>query len=881
MFIPRPASLMKIHIYPPDGAPFEISQEELISLWNSGLIEDGCEYRIEGMKATRPLEEFFLHLPPSPPAPQEQAPAPQVSSAPPERPGIAMRRAARAHKRNQQWTLVVGAIVLLGVGAAITIPMWMKHGKQQAQEKLRKLEASESQRIAQERAAFREELDQSVAIHTSMLPRKLEYGIEVEAVRWITWEDKPLMVFRCKLPVAVEDAEFPTAAATAYLLEDHYRSHPQLLGLVATCQKLGVSATCIVLNPNGESVSARLELPLGQWTPYAASTDPAAERGKMLRRTLRWIIEREQARGTQLTVELLPGNVISRSDGRLENTREESVHDLYERMAEDLKQLAGDPLAPFFVTHGITHRFRFPTPRRRSQEFTYEFTPERIATEAASLAAGNPLSAIPWLLAPTGSTMSVEELKAKLTWDKLYTGPTGVARITNLDMKDGHFIAHLKLRSGWRDKMNIPAYDAACTAAMRDFYASEPMEPYRRLGVLVSCIIYDQENRLITMIPGKPSGDRVSWEQMMPFSQNGQIGLKIYAERGINDDNLSDLAETERKNVPRYLHPGAEVRWVSALPDRRYRLECVLKEFSKNRPAPAEHLSGLKASLQELYRESEEMEPFRKAGVTVIFDYFDKDGTSVLSLSLSPGDSELKRKPGDGVSKEKPTPSAIDEALRLHAAEISAALPMDLNDVFRMDSMRAIGGGVLEFNGTFTMLAPGGLVNPAEGRMILKLAMESSGMWEGRTLPPIALEQTSNVVIRIAIKDKEGNPFFNYDVKPGEIMSRTPAQKDSRIDDILSQHATEFIPEKTGTLRITSLKHFSGKILEYTYTLSPELESATADPGKLKTIKSKLKAQYDGDALAYYRKHGISFRYRLHDRKGREIAVVSAGPAAD
>ncbi|WAC18826.1 hypothetical protein OVA24_16470 [Luteolibacter sp. SL250] len=114
---------MILHISLKDDQWIQMTDVELRGMWESGLLrdEDECYYWIEGMDGTRPLKEYFLHMPMAAPA----LPQPVTSPLP-----VAVADAATGpsgnRRRGKLTVLVVGVAVLAGLavlGSAIITGM--------------------------------------------------------------------------------------------------------------------------------------------------------------------------------------------------------------------------------------------------------------------------------------------------------------------------------------------------------------------------------------------------------------------------------------------------------------------------------------------------------------------------------------------------------------------------------------------------------------------------------------------------------------------------------------------------------------------------------------------------------------------------------------
>lgn len=79
---------MTLHISLKDDEWIQMTDAELRGMWESGLLrdEDECYYWIEGMDGTRPLKEYFLHMPMAATVPPQPVATPPLISLSPRLP---------------------------------------------------------------------------------------------------------------------------------------------------------------------------------------------------------------------------------------------------------------------------------------------------------------------------------------------------------------------------------------------------------------------------------------------------------------------------------------------------------------------------------------------------------------------------------------------------------------------------------------------------------------------------------------------------------------------------------------------------------------------------------------------------------------------------
>lgn len=735
---------MRIHIYPPDGAPFEMSQEELVSLWNSGLIEQGCEYRIEGMRTTRPLEEFFMHLPPAPPASPEQAPALQASTASPDRPGIAMRRATMTHKRRQQWIVMMGVIVLLAVGSAIAIPAWQKHEARLLKEKIRKAESLAGEKKEAALKVIAGELDDAIAAESRMLPRKLSYGMSLDAVSWRMDGAKPLITLHCRHPYSSsrEGSNLLAGAITTIALEDHYRSREDLMDFIRTYRKHGATVEVEAKSTDSIGVLNGMRLATDYWVKYPGISPSGQESEVQVRRVLEHIASRLSGNeyDPTRTVELLPGNILLDTHQRFQDTKEENPSLLYEEMQREMKTLAADPFVQFYINNRVTHRYVRITPNRRSKEFTYEITPERLATESANFSCGNPASIIPSNVSPTGTTLDLEELKAKLR-------PLAFRQIT---MEGSECVAILHLRNAWRDKMNLPAFEAACSHALKDFYQSEAMEPFRRLGVGLTCHYHDGEDRLITTVrehTGNPD-TTAAWKRRTME----QLGMSAFPPELV-DSILRRHAEEISISLPLV---AGELRVDSVKGPGGGVMEyhtTYLTAPVDEIPNLAESRMSLKASLESPFFLSEKWLPEialdRRQSVIFSINITDKAGKLLLRHDIKP--AEIAARTAE--EREKRASELIDEYVKDFR-------PWSLEEGARVNSLKLLPEKILEHSITLSPEVSDKMNASSMANMQKKMVRHY------RTEKDMDFYRNHGFTMRYQIQDNRGRPLGTVNAGP-------------------------------------------------------------------------------------------------------------------
>ncbi|WAC18925.1 hypothetical protein OVA24_16965 [Luteolibacter sp. SL250] len=342
-------------------------------------------------------------------------------------------------------------------------------------------------------------------------------------------------------------------------------------------------------------------------------------------------------------------------------------------------------------------------------------------------------------------------------------------------------------------------------------------------------------------------------------ASSGERGMP-YLDRVFDQARLEDAARFQQGMLP--LNMGFGVRWTAAraLPGKKFVNEYQLMHQSRG----DRKIEAFREEREYLLKARWKYDDFRVSGVTMIHIYKDREGLPLFEVTLT----------GSGAGPEH---AKIDEILRRHAEVLFVGVPLTVAGIFRVSEGKAVGAGVLEYTGTYTAgpLPDNGLA--AEARMILRAGMEQPAFWKNVRFAAAFFEPENHVVVRVTMKTDDGRTFCTHEMRPSEIMKRTPEEREKRLMELLHQYEAEFTPTNGALIRTSSVKILPGKILEVHLVVSPGLEPSFADEDKQSQTRTRLEQNYQIFGTPFYRTHGIRLKMVFSNEDGKRLLEHTVG----